>query len=84
MEPGDRLVIVSDRVFSARSARGEFGARALEQATRRSRLQDTADVPLTIVNELIEHHEGANLADDAVVVCLDWHRPAARAATGAE
>ncbi|MDL4819347.1 PP2C family protein-serine/threonine phosphatase [Actinomadura opuntiae] len=80
LEPGDRLVIVSDGVFSARSARGEFGTHALEQATRRSRLQDAAEVPLTIVNELIEHHEGADLADDAVVVCLDWHRPAAPAA----
>ncbi|MFB4301748.1 PP2C family protein-serine/threonine phosphatase [Actinomadura sp. NTSP31] len=78
LEPGDRLVIVSDGVFSARSGRGEFGTHALEQATRRSRLQDPAEVPLTIVNELIEHHEGADLADDAVVVCLDWHRPAAR------
>ncbi|KAB2363673.1 PP2C family protein-serine/threonine phosphatase [Actinomadura montaniterrae] len=77
LEPGDRLVIVSDGVFSARSARGEFGAQALEQATRRSRLQDAAEVPLTIVNELIEHHEGADLADDAVVVCLDWRGPGA-------
>ncbi|GAA2169654.1 PP2C family protein-serine/threonine phosphatase [Actinomadura napierensis] len=78
LEAGDRLVIVSDGVFSARSGRGEFGTHALEQATRRSGLQDAAEVPLTIVNELIEHHEGADLADDAVVVCLDWHRPAAR------
>ncbi|MBO2462077.1 PP2C family protein-serine/threonine phosphatase [Actinomadura violacea] len=84
LEPGDRLVIVSDGVFSARSARGEFGTHALEQATRRSRLQDAAEVPLTLVTELIEHHEGADLADDAVVVCLDWHRPGARPAAERE
>ncbi|GAA1869205.1 PP2C family protein-serine/threonine phosphatase [Actinomadura bangladeshensis] len=76
LEPGDRLVIVSDGVFAATTGRGEFGTQALEQATRRSRLQDAAEVPLTIINELIEFHEGAGLADDAVVVCLDWHGPA--------
>ncbi|NKZ07485.1 PP2C family protein-serine/threonine phosphatase [Actinomadura latina] len=73
LEPGDRLVIVSDGVFAATTGRGEFGTQALEQATRRSRLQDAAEVPLTVINELIEYHDGANLADDAVVVCLDWH-----------
>ncbi|NEA28968.1 PP2C family protein-serine/threonine phosphatase [Actinomadura bangladeshensis] len=73
LEPGDRLVIVSDGVFAAATGRGEFGTHALEQATRRSRLQDAAEVPLTIINELIEFHDGAGLADDAVVVCLDWH-----------
>ncbi|WP_218040421.1 PP2C family protein-serine/threonine phosphatase [Actinomadura sp. WMMB 499] len=72
LEPGDRLVVVSDGVFSARTARGEFGAHALEQATRRGRLQDPAEVPLAVIDELIEYHEGADLADDAVVVCLDW------------
>ncbi|WP_199747791.1 PP2C family protein-serine/threonine phosphatase [Actinomadura sp. WAC 06369] len=73
LEPGDRLVVVSDGVFSARTARGEFGAAALEQATRRTRLQDAGEVPLAVIDELIEYHEGADLADDAVVVCLDWH-----------
>lgn len=73
LEPGDRMVIVSDGVFAARTARGEFGAHALEQATRRSRLQDAAEVPLTIINELIDYHDGTGLEDDAVVVCLDWH-----------
>ncbi|MFD0902063.1 PP2C family protein-serine/threonine phosphatase [Actinomadura sediminis] len=72
LEPGDRLVVVSDGVFSARTPRGEFGAQALEQATRRTRLQDAAEVPLTVIDELIEYHEGADLDDDAVVVCLDW------------
>ncbi|GGV30281.1 phosphatase [Actinomadura cremea] len=72
IEPGDRLVVVSDGVFSARTSRGEFGANALEQATRRSRLQDPAEVPVAVIDELIDFHEGADLADDAVVVCLDW------------
>ncbi|GAA4372313.1 PP2C family protein-serine/threonine phosphatase [Actinomadura verrucosospora] len=75
LEPGDRLVIVSDGVFAARAPSGEYGTHALEQATRRSRLQPAAEVPLTVIDELIEFHEGADLADDAVVVCFDWHRP---------
>ncbi|MFA1547712.1 PP2C family protein-serine/threonine phosphatase [Actinomadura chokoriensis] len=73
LEPGDRLVIVSDGVFAASTARGEFGTLALEQATRRTLLQDAAEVPLAVINELIEFHDGAGLTDDAVVVCLDWH-----------
>ncbi|NDU76503.1 SpoIIE family protein phosphatase [Actinomadura sp. DSM 109109] len=76
LDPGDRLVIVSDGVFAARSPAGEYGTRLLEQAARRSRLQPAAEVPLTMIDELVEFHEGADLADDAVVVCFDWHRPA--------
>lgn len=75
LEPGDRLVIVSDGVFAARAPAGEYGTHLLEQSTRRSRLQPAAEVPLTVIDELIEFHEGNDLADDAVVVCFDWHRP---------
>ncbi|MQY02059.1 PP2C family protein-serine/threonine phosphatase [Actinomadura macrotermitis] len=79
LEPGDRLVIASDGVYSAGSPRGgEFGAQVLEQAIRRTRLQDAAAVPLSVVGELIAFHEGRDLADDAVVVCLDWQGAAAR------
>ncbi|WP_141582830.1 PP2C family protein-serine/threonine phosphatase [Actinomadura sp. WMMA1423] len=73
LEPGDRLVIVSDGVFGAKARSGEYGTHLLEQATRRSRLQPAAEVPLTVIDELIEFHEGTDLADDAVVVCFDWH-----------
>ncbi|MGC4957071.1 PP2C family protein-serine/threonine phosphatase [Actinomadura citrea] len=75
LEPGDRLVIVSDGVFAAKATAGEYGTLLLEQATRRSRLQPAAEVPLTVIDELIEFHEGTDLADDAVVVCFDWHHP---------
>jgi len=75
LDPGERLVIVSDGVFAARTPRGEFGTLALEGATRRTRLQDAAEVPPAIIDELIEYHDGGGLADDAVVVCLDWHGP---------
>ncbi|MEU8303558.1 PP2C family protein-serine/threonine phosphatase [Actinomadura sp. NPDC048955] len=80
LEPGDRLIIVSDGVFSATAPAGEYGAHQLEQAARRSRLQPAAEVPLTVIDELIEFHEGTDLADDAVVVCFDWNHPLGGAA----
>lgn len=74
LESGDRLVIVSDGVYSApHPGGGDFGTHRLEQAVRSTRLQDAAGVPLAIIGELMGAHEGAELADDAVVVCVDWH-----------
>ncbi|MBW8486181.1 PP2C family protein-serine/threonine phosphatase [Actinomadura parmotrematis] len=79
LEPGDRLVICSDGVYSAASQRGDdFGAHLLEQTVRRTRLQDAAAVPLSIVGELMDFQGEHDLGDDAIVVCLDWHDEAAR------
>lgn len=73
IEPGDRLVIVSDGVFSAAAPNGgDYGTMVLEQQIRRTRLQDASEVPLSIIASLIDYHEGRDLADDAVVLCLDW------------
>ncbi|MFD0536742.1 hypothetical protein ACFQY7_26445 [Actinomadura luteofluorescens] len=33
-----------------------------------------------MIDELIEFHEGTDLADDAVVVCFDWNHPLGGAA----
>ncbi|GGV23377.1 phosphatase [Actinomadura cremea] len=74
LEPGDRVVVVSDGVFSATSSAGDdFGTSLLENEIRRTRLQDTAEVPLSIIAGLIDHREGRGLEDDAVVLCLDWY-----------
>ncbi|WP_242903682.1 PP2C family protein-serine/threonine phosphatase [Actinomadura terrae] len=73
LDPGDRLVIVSDGVYSAVSPHGDgFGTRVLQQQILNSRLQDPAEVPLSILSSLIDYHEGQELVDDAVVLCLDW------------
>jgi serine phosphatase RsbU (regulator of sigma subunit) len=81
VEPGDRLVIVSDGVHSAQSPVGElYGAVALLQTLRETRLQNPSEAVRTFIRHFIDHHEGGEPLDDAVVVCLDWtgKRPALR------
>ncbi|WP_199442754.1 PP2C family protein-serine/threonine phosphatase [Umezawaea beigongshangensis] len=72
---GDRLVIVSDGVHAARTdARGEYGTN-LDGVIRSSRNLPASEAARAIINELLEWHEGTDLLDDAVVVCLDWTNP---------
>ncbi|MEU9027127.1 PP2C family protein-serine/threonine phosphatase [Streptomyces sp. NPDC048383] len=72
--PGDRLVIVSSGVHGSPSPDGSaFGERALKEtvaATGRSSAHETARA---LVDGLIQHQGGSELAKDAVVVCLDWN-----------
>lgn len=73
VEPGDRLVIVSDGVHAARSPAGVmYGDAGLPQAMRATRLQDPPEAVRTMVRHYVEFHEGTEPADDAVVVCVDW------------
>ncbi|MFD0684154.1 PP2C family protein-serine/threonine phosphatase [Actinomadura fibrosa] len=73
VEPGDRLVIVSDGVHAARSPDGEeFGAGALLKALRETRLQEPPEAVRTVIRQFVDHHAGGEAADDAVIVCLDW------------
>ena len=41
---------------------------------RRTRLQPPTEAVGTVVRALREYHIGADLEDDAVIVCLDWLR----------
>jgi serine phosphatase RsbU (regulator of sigma subunit) len=73
VEPGDRLIIVSDGVHAAQSPTGSlYGAVALLQALRETRLQNPAEAVRTFIRLFLDHHQGSDLADDAVIVCLDW------------
>ncbi|WP_433324447.1 PP2C family protein-serine/threonine phosphatase [Spirillospora sp. CA-294931] len=73
VEPGDRLIIVSDGIHAARSATGDlYGAVALTRALRETRLQNPSEAVRTLIRHFLEYHQGADPADDAVVVCLDW------------
>lgn len=73
LEPGDRLVLASDGVYAAVSPSGDdFGTTMLERQIRLTRLQDTAEVPLSVIASLMDYHDGHELNDDAVVLCLDW------------
>ncbi|MEU6799456.1 PP2C family protein-serine/threonine phosphatase [Streptomyces neyagawaensis] len=79
VEPGDRLVFVSDGVHGVASPKGEaYGDAALARAIHSTRLLPAAEVPRAILRELTGHRGEALADDDALVVCLDWRgRPPA-------
>ncbi|MCX5372652.1 serine/threonine-protein phosphatase [Streptomyces sp. NBC_00015] len=73
VEPGDRLVFVSDGVHAVASPGGEaYGDAALARAVLSTRLLPAADVPRAVLRELTGHRGQAAPSDDALVVCLDW------------
>lgn len=73
IEPGDRLVFVSDGVYSVATPAGEtYGERALARAVNATRLLPAADVPGAVLRELSGHRGTPVADDDALVVCLDW------------
>ncbi|WP_345642083.1 PP2C family protein-serine/threonine phosphatase [Streptomyces tremellae] len=72
VEPGDRLLFVSDGVYSAVSPHGEaYGDRALARAISATSLLPAALVPQAVLGELALHRQTETL-DDALVVCVDW------------
>ncbi|MEU3412725.1 PP2C family protein-serine/threonine phosphatase [Streptomyces sp. NPDC006658] len=74
VEPGDRLVFVSDGVHAVASPKGEtYGDAALARAIQSTRLLPAADVPRAILRELSGHRGKPVPDDDALVLCLDWH-----------
>jgi serine phosphatase RsbU (regulator of sigma subunit) len=74
VEPGDRLVFVSDGVHAVASPGGEaYGDAALARAIQSTRLLPAAEVPRAVLRELTDHRGRRLPDDDALVVCLDWH-----------
>ncbi|WKE73608.1 PP2C family protein-serine/threonine phosphatase [Streptomyces sp. WP-1] len=73
VEPGDRLVFVSDGVHAVAGPKGEAdGDIALTRAIQATRLLPAAEVPRAILRELSGHRGQSVPDDDALVVCLDW------------
>ncbi|MEV4515850.1 PP2C family protein-serine/threonine phosphatase [Dactylosporangium sp. NPDC049525] len=73
VHPGDRLFIVSDGVHAAtRPNEAAYGERELSRAIRSTRLQPPAEAIGSVMRSLRDYHAGAELADDALIVCLDW------------
>src|SRR6202012_2709837 len=71
--PGDRLIIVSDGLYSARNPAGRlYGDNPLGSALRSARMQDPNETVRFVISDLLAHHEGSDLAEDAIAVCLDW------------
>lgn len=81
--PGDRLVCVSDGVYSPLRDGLPFGERALARAVHGARLLPAASVPGAVLAELSEYYEGEQ-DDDALVLCLDWHGPGGRTGAGGD
>ncbi|GAA3114422.1 PP2C family protein-serine/threonine phosphatase [Streptomyces echinatus] len=74
VEPGDRLVFVSDGVYAVADPKGEaYGDAALARAIQSTRLLPAAEVPRALLRELSGHRGRPLPDDDALVVCLDWH-----------
>ena len=73
VEPGDRLIFVSDGVYEVASPGGEtYGDAALARAILSTRLLSAAEVPRAVLRELTGHRGRTAPNDDALVVCLDW------------
>lgn len=72
--PGDRLLFVSDGVYNVASPQGErYIEKALARAAMNTRLLPPSQVPRAILQEVSGHRGPSRSADDAMVVCLDWH-----------
>ncbi len=73
LRPGDRLIILSDGVHAALSPHQEtFGSAKLQRAIHATEGQSPGETVRSLISGLRDHHEGTDLQDDAVVVCLDW------------
>jgi serine phosphatase RsbU (regulator of sigma subunit) len=74
LRAGDRLIILSDGLYEARAPSGRvYGQAPLAAALRSSRLQVPNETVRYLIGDLLGQHEGTDLADDAIAVCLDWH-----------
>ncbi|WP_369165024.1 PP2C family protein-serine/threonine phosphatase [Streptomyces sp. AFD10] len=74
VEPGDRLLFVSDGVYDALSPAGEkYSLRALAASISSTRLLPAPQVPRVMLQELLGHRGSGPAADDSLVMCLDWH-----------
>lgn len=72
LEPGDRVLLLSDGVIEAGAPDGdEFGGDRLAEMIAETRTQAPTEVVRRITRAVLDHMD-APLRDDATVVCLDW------------
>lgn len=72
LEPGDRLMLLSDGALEAAPAGGPaYGAARLDAVLLADRELPPYELVRRVIKEIIAHRAG-ELADDVTVVCLDW------------
>jgi serine phosphatase RsbU (regulator of sigma subunit) len=72
LEPGDRVLLVTDGVIEASSPDGEeLGDERLRELVAATRDQLPTEAVRRITRAVIDHR-GGPLRDDATVVCVDW------------
>jgi len=77
LDPGDRVVAVSDGLASAPGAGDEPFAAGLADLLPQLRLLGAAELVRAVIRGLRQAHDGRPLQDDAVVLCLDVPLPPA-------
>ena len=76
LQPGDRLIVVSDGVFDAPNTTAvRYGEAALRRFVRRIGSLAPLQAVRSLLGDLRTHVGDAELEDDAVAVCLDWTGP---------
>jgi AcrR family transcriptional regulator len=81
LEPGDRLVMVSNGVVGAGKGKAGLGIDGLIEAALRSERATAADTVRKLQTAVLEA-SGGELEDDATMVCLSVDVPALNRATG--
>lgn len=76
LQPGDRLMVVSDGVFDAVAGTGRYGEAALSRFVRRTHAMAPLQAVRSLLGDLRTFLGDSDLEDDAVAVCLDWTGPA--------
>jgi len=72
LQPGDRLVLVSDGVLEATDPQDNpFGTERLADIVAATVGEQTTEVVRRITGAVLDHRQ-IELRDDATVVCVDW------------
>ena len=73
LEPGDRLIALSDGVHDSRYGGGPYSERGrLNRTVLGTRRLPPAEAVRAVLADHAVFRRGAPLDDDAAVVCLDW------------
>ncbi|MFD3809041.1 PP2C family protein-serine/threonine phosphatase [Streptomyces sp. NPDC058619] len=77
LEPGDRILLYTDGITEARDRNGRpFGMDQFTDFVIRHHANGlpVAETLRRLMRAVMDHHDG-RLADDATVLCLEWHGP---------